>query len=60
LESVKDQFAAAMKKRMDVDALQVPLLQQLNEIKAQINDFEGQRVAISVSLNAFDLHYGSH
>jgi predicted nucleotidyltransferase component of viral defense system len=60
LESVKNQFAAAMKKRMDVDSLQVPLLQQLNEIKAQINDFEGQRVAISVSLNGFDLHYGSH
>ena len=44
------QFEALMLKKSEVDKVQTPLLTQLNQIKAQINDFEGQRAAITVRL----------
>jgi hypothetical protein len=48
-ESIMLQFQALVQQKAEVDDAQKPLLTQQNELKAQIDEFEGKRAELAVT-----------
>lgn len=48
-ESILQQFADLTRRRAEVDEVQKPLLDELNQIKVQINEFDQKRTEIRVN-----------
>lgn len=49
-ESIMQQFQELMERKAEVDRAQVPLIEQLKDIRAQVDEFEERRTAVTVSL----------